>query len=202
MLESYLGLKWALIEGLRILRNGVGKIHIVSNPGNHGRIVKKPRAKKRAQLNLDWMLWEDIRQTLNELGEEDITVEVSPRVDHLVEVAGWKYYATHGDQARGGTGLQGPIAPIKRFDTKRRKWAEQTGQRFDYLVMGHWHTFVPNLQGIIVNGSVKGFSEYDMTTIHEYEPAQQGWWLTHPPVGRPVTRPGSCSTTSRTGHEN
>ena len=52
------------------------------------------------------------------------------------------------------------------------------------MVVGHWHTLIQAASnGLIVNGSLKGWDEYAATSNFSFEAPQQALWVTVPKNG-------------------
>jgi hypothetical protein len=188
LMEAVLRLAEMLVAGVRLHLDAVDTpLHIVCVPGNHGRLTKKPKAKGYNTDNVDWLLFHLVARELKD--EPRVTFQVGTATDHQVNINGFVFHVTHGNQARGGGGMVGPIAPIVRLDVKKRRWAMQTGHDYDYLVTGHFHTFIPNLYGVVVNGSLVGYDEYATSNNLSYQPPQQGYFLVHPTRGITYSTP-------------
>jgi hypothetical protein len=175
-----------LVAGIRMVADEVGAVHIVGVPGNHPRNSRKPRAKGYAINNLDWVLYHAVAQHFT--GDARVTFAISDNTDIQVNVMGHIFHVTHGDQAKGGSGIAGMLSPLMLLDHRKRKWASQTGNAFDYLTVGHWHQFA-QVFGVIINGSLKGYDEYCMSKNFAYQAPQQGFWMVHPKRGVVYTTP-------------
>ena len=157
-----------------------GKVHVSGVVGNHGRVTKKPRAKKRVTDNIDWLIY---RMLMRDFKNDDrVTWQLPYSSDCLVQTYDTKVLMTHGDQFRGGSGIAGLLSPMMIGVHRKSKRAMQTDTNFDYLVMGHWHQ-LSFFKNVMVNGSLKGYDEYAYVSNFDYEPAQQALWLTTPENG-------------------
>ena len=181
-------LHWSdhLAAGLKLLADEFGKVHVPVVVGNHGRRTRKPRAKLRARDNFDWFLGHILARAFQH--DKRVTFSVGDAPDAIVPAYGHRVCITHGDQARGGSGIAGLWSPIMRLDARKRQRASSIQQPYDLLVMGHWHTltFGP---AFIVNGSLKGYDEYAATENFGFEPPAQALWLMTPEHGRTWTAP-------------
>lgn len=168
---------WAplLASGIRHLAETFGRVHVPVVVGNHGRLTRKPRAKLRARDSYDYLLGRLAQQLLAD--DARITWDIPESADATFEVYGTRFVLTHGDQTTGGSGIGGIWPGIMRL--RARKLARQN---FDWLVMGHFHQYVHS-QGLIVNGSAKGFDEYAALCNFAPEPAQQALWIVTPERG-------------------
>lgn len=168
-----------LAAALTLLADAFGKVHCPVVVGNHGRLTVKPRTKGRARDNLDWLLPQMAAAHLK--GDDRITWQIPDDPDCFVQVYDTTYLLTHGDQAKGGGGIGGIWPPIMRLAARKR----QRYQRDFCMVLGHWHSLImaPG-QGIIVNGTTKGFDEYAAHVLNApAERPQQAAWLTTPEHG-------------------
>lgn len=164
-----------IASGIQRLADVFGQVHVPVVVGNHGRLTRKPRTKKRAVDNLDWLIGKLLEQRF--AGDKRVTFDVPENPDVTFTVYGTKFLMTHGDQANGGMGIAGVWSPIQRL--RARKLSRMS---FDWLVMGHWHQYVHS-QGLIVNGSSKGYDEYASVMNFAPEPPQQALWIVTPEHG-------------------
>lgn len=172
-------LHWSeqICAALTMLAEHFGKVHVPVVVGNHGRLTMKPRTKLRARDNLDWLLGHMVARHFDKVDE--VTVSVTDDADQFFTVYDTVHLLTHGDQVTGGGGIGGIWPPIMRMVARKRTRYSQ--QPFDLVVMGHWHQLImAPTQGLIVNGSLKGYDEY--AALHNFspEPAQQAMWLVTP----------------------
>jgi hypothetical protein len=86
---------------------------------------------------------------------------------------------THGNQARGGSGISGLLTPISLLDHRKRKRDASTIGAASHMWMGHWHQHI-NGPGWTINGSLKGYDEYAFGSNFAYEPAQQAFAVITP----------------------
>ena len=165
---------------VRALANEFGRVHAAAVVGNHGRLTRKPRMKLRAFDNADWLLAQLVADRFAD--DDRVTFDIPESTDALVKVYDTTFLLTHGDQAQGGNGIGGIWPPIKRLEARKRDRYSVRGMTFDWLVMGHWHQYV-HAQGLIVNGSLKGYDEFAAINNFPPERAQQALWLVTPENG-------------------
>jgi hypothetical protein len=178
-----------LAAALTLVADGLDcRVHVPVVVGNHGRLTYKPRTKGRARDNLDWLIGHMVAAHLK--GDDRFTFAIGDDPDAWVQVYGTTYLLTHGDQAKGGGGIGGIWPPIMRLAARKR---QRYGRDF-IMVMGHWHQLImaPG-QGLIVNGSTKGYDEFVATVINAppERPAQAAW-LTTPEHGPTLQFPIFC----------
>lgn len=188
-----------LAAGITSLQAAVDrKVRVIGVVGNHGRNRAKPHAKFRARDNWDWFLMHALSQLIDATGNKEIEFHIPESADALVQVYDHTILATHGDQARGGSGWGGMFSPIGRLDDKKSKRQQAINLPYDLMVLGHWHTYT-NGPNWIVNGSMKGYDEYAYTMNFSYEVPQQALWLTTPESVRTWTSPVFCQDREKEG---
>jgi hypothetical protein len=172
------------------LADEYGKVTVDVVAGNHGRnpINRRSPAKGRARDNFDTLIgWLIARDYAN---DDRVDVHVEMSTDAYRRIYSHTYLVNHGDGFKGGSGIAGALSPLLLGSHRKGKVASATGQPYDTMVVGHWHQLMmlPG-QGLIVNGSLKGYDEYARTMAFSYEEAQQGLWLTTPEHGITLTMP-------------
>jgi len=175
-----------LADGIGLVADEFGKVHVPVVVGNHGRTTRKPRAKFRARSNFDWFLGKALERIFAK--DKRITFDVSEAADVLIPSYGQTVMMTHGDQASGGGGIGGIWPPLMRLDARKRARNAAFNMPYDLLIMGHWHQLVFGPQ-FIVNGSLKGADEYSFVSNFSPEPPQQACWLMTPEHGKTWTAP-------------
>jgi len=173
-----------LADGIDYLAGVFGRVHVPCVPGNHGRLSKKPRAKLAALDNCDWLIASLLEERFAK--DERVTFQVPESLDVTFEVYKTRFLMNHG-QTGGGQGIGGIWPPIKRLEAKKRSTFD-----FDWFVIGHWHQYV-HAQGLIINGSVKGYDEFAQREGFAPERAQQAFWLCTPEHGVTVAAPVFCA---------
>ena len=169
-----------LLAVINELASAFGKLHIATTYGNHGRRTKKPRAKKRAQDNIEWLFYRSLQRATK--GDKRITWQIPESVDTYISVYSTRFLLTHGDQFRGGSGIAGALSPLLLGQHRKTRRAMASGRPFDILTIGHFHQYL-TLPGLIVGGSLKGADEYSYIGNFGYEPAQQAFWVVDPEHG-------------------
>lgn len=175
-----------MLSAFRLLADAFGKLELDMVVGNHGRMTRKPRAKDRAQDNVEWLMYRIIERELR--GDDRITVRVSDGADLRVNVYSTRYLLTHGDQFRGGSGIAGALSPLMIGQARKLRRELAAGQPFDWLVIGHWHQYWVGKR-IIVGGCLKGMDEYAWQGNFEPEEASQAFWITDPRFGVTLSAP-------------
>jgi hypothetical protein len=148
----------------------------------------KPRTKLRARDNVDWFLGHLVARHF--AGDKRVSVTVTDDPDCFVPVYDTTHLLTHGDQTSGGGGIGGIWPPIMRMIARKQQRYAPAGSPFDLVVCGHWHQLItaPS-QGLIVNGSLKGYDEFASVCNFRPEPPQQALWLVAPDRGVTLSAP-------------
>ena len=157
--------------------------------GNHGRNTHKTWAKNRNHTSYDWLLYQMLARRFAD--EPRVTFYVPGGSDGLYRIYNTRYLLTHGDQFRGGDSIIGPIGPVFRGRQKKLSRNQATGQDFDVMICGHWHSYVQT-ENLIINGSMIGVGEYSYQGNFSYEPPRQALWVTHPRFGINWRMPVLC----------
>lgn len=169
-----------IAAGLKALADEFGHVYAPAVSGNHDRLARKPRAKKRAQGSWSWIIYHWLRQLVAD--DDRIEVDVATGPDILYTVYDTRYLLTHGDQFHGGSGIAGVMSPLALGNHRKGKRNQALGVPHDIMVMGHWHQTL-YLPGVHVGGSMKGYDEYAFGLNLPPEPPRQSLWLTTPERG-------------------
>lgn len=164
-----------IASGLEMLADQFGFVEVAAVPGNHGRLGLKPRYKKRALDNADWLMSALLAERFS--SDSRFKFDVPESMDTSTTIYDTTLLLTHGDQAGGGSGIGGIFPGIMRM--KARK---QANFEFDWLLMGHFHQYL-HTQHITVNGSLKGWDEYALGHNFVYEPPNQAMFILTPEHG-------------------
>lgn len=180
--DSILTVIEPLHAGLDLLAREFGRLNVTAVVGNHGRRTRKPRAKRRAKDNFDWLVYQLVAKGLRERSE--ISFQVATAADADATVYQTRYRLTHGDQFRGGSGIAAELSPLLLGAHRKTRRQSAVGKPYDVLVMGHWHQtlWLPS-KGVIVGGSVCGYNEWAYQNNLSPEPPQCSLWLTTPERG-------------------
>lgn len=157
-----------------------GKVHVPVTYGNHGRRTRKPRAKQRAQDNIEWLMWKVLERETRT--DKRITWQIPDSADTRIAIGNTRYLLTHGDQFRGGSGISGALSPLMLGTHRKTRRAMSAGKPYDEMVMGHFHHHM-RIPGVIVGGSMKGTDEYSYIGNFGHEEASQTFWVNTPERG-------------------
>ena len=176
----------ALAAGLMLLRDSFPAIpiNVLSVPGNHGRVTKKPESKGFAINSYDTLVGILLEWWANTKGLRNVTFSAPHSGDAFVTIHGWNILFTHGDRigSRGGSGFVGPAATAARGMQKIVQDYLAEGRVIDVIVMGHFHTPL-ELEYGFVGASLVGPSEYSRSGRMRSHPASQWMLSIHPAHG-------------------
>lgn len=149
------------------------EVQVVTVPGNHPRLDKKPAAKN-VHDNMDWIAGVVGKEYVRSL--PNATWENARSNAHVFEVAGRNVYLFHGDGIRSAM----PGVPwggvMRRMNTVKASYANHPTQpiRLDEFWLGHYHQAnAMQSLGIYMNGSLKGTDEWVLKTIGAHTPPAQ-----------------------------
>ena len=194
VLDSTLWVAPRLVAGIEKLAE-LFNVHVVSEPGNHGRDHKIPRYKGRSAHNADThiarmlaLFWQQRNPSAN-----SVTFDIPETIDADFAVYGSRFSSEHGENYQRnnpGTAEIGSIGPVKRGSLRKARAKAQEGHPFDYFLVAHYHQLVyaPS-QGFVMNGSVKGYDEYARGLALKPEPPQQALFVVEPEHGPTLHTP-------------
>jgi hypothetical protein len=177
-----------MTTSIGMLADEFGKVIVSGTPGNHGRMTRKPIAKKRAADNLDWLLYKLMAREL--ASDKRIEWNIPDSADTRIEIYDTTYLLTHGDQFRGGSGIAGALSPLLLGSHRKTRREMAAGRSYDYMVMGHFHQdlWLP-ARGVLAGNCMKGFDEYAFVCNFEPTPPSQALWITTPEHGVTFSAP-------------
>lgn len=156
-----------MAEGAYVMANRIAqlaphfeRIVMEGYPGNHGRMTKKPPSKEQ-YVNWDYIAYQMIAMFLK--GHKNVSFEIGKAFYGTFEMEGYKFLGLHGDSIRGWAGL--PWYGIERAVLKLRQLLDLKRERFDYVVLAHFHDPVDTMR-FLVNGDWKGSDEYSISKLH------------------------------------
>lgn len=188
IIEGIVSLTPVLVAGITLLADHFGQVDIDAVVGNHGRRSQKPVAKNRAQDNFDWLVYKLLARELAK--DKRVTMRVADAADAHFKVHDVKYLLTHGDQFRGGSGISSALSPLILGAHRKTRRQSASKHPYDVMIMGHFHTslWLPSW-GLIVGGSVVGYSEYAYQQNLPPENPQADMWLNTPERGITIHAP-------------
>lgn len=149
---------WVLWQWLRLLSEHFEKIHCVCMAGNHGRLHKKPQAKRYVDENNDALIYWTLRNYSRAAKAENRISFTIPRSRvYTLERLGHRIKVGHGDHVRGGNSIANlPIYGLSR-ELLRQYRKDIIAHRTEGLALveyGHWH--FPNYleAALLINGAM------------------------------------------------
>lgn len=202
--EAVLWLAPRIVAGLEMWAEYFGNVHMVNAPGNHPRNSRIPRYKGRSVNNADYLLAKIVAGYWGAANRTNpVTFDIPKSIDAFFNVYGLRFSMEHGDELQKnnpGTSEIGSLGPAKRGTLRKMKQARKEGSPFDYLILGHFHQYVPAAdQGFIMNGSLKGYDEYARGKHLDPEPPQQAALVVTPEYGCTNAVPIKVSKRSEEG---
>lgn len=164
--------------------DGIKRIKVICNRGNHPRLTKKMQTSNDYKMNLEAILYHALSGKLN----DSIFEWVIPESEFVyIDVFGKKIRAFHGHQVKYGGGIGGLTIPlikaIMRWDSTIKT---------DFNLMSHFHTFSMPTPNTSLNGSLVGYNSYAMTLGAKYEPPLQSFQMIDKKRGFTTRTPIFC----------
>lgn len=161
--------------------------------GNHGRMDKKAAFKNAVKDNHEWLLYHLVKSYVEVMLGSNCNVEfrISDSLEIEYSLYGTRYLLVHGDnlQLKGfNNGRFIPSLLDHAVNRRENAYKVMRGSKntsvapFDVLMCGHFHTYT-TVDGCIVNGSLRGTSEYSYCNNYSHEAPTQAMWITHPSRG-------------------
>ena len=195
VLDTALWVAPRLLAGIEAWAEVFGNVHVVSEPGNHGRDSKIPRYKGRSAHNADTHIARMVAMYWSQRNpaSQTVTFNIPETIDADFSVYGTRFSAEHGENFQKnnpGTAEIGSLGPVKRGSLRKGRAKAQEGKPFDVMMVAHFHQLVyaPS-QGFVMNGSVKGFDEYARGLSLKPEPPQQALFVVDPDHGPTMYAP-------------
>lgn len=171
-----------LVAGLMTLADYFKNVRVVCQPGNHGRTTHKPEAKNAIRSSFDWKLNRDMWRALRD--DERFSWNIAESIGVTEKIYNTTYWFEHGDAFKGGDQIAGPIRPIMFGRSKRLA----SNGPFDIMLVGDKHTYATP-PGIVMNGSLIGYSEYSRKQAFSFDVPKQAFWVETPENGPAFNMP-------------
>lgn len=169
-------------QGIRQLAAEFPEIVVDCVIGNHGRLDKQVRFKKR-YVSYDYLLYRFLALELRDL--EHVTVNVHKSFYSLLEVPGATMLNIHGDNIKSWAGI--PWYGVNRAVTNLSLLLNSQRKRFDIVNLGHFHN-AGTLDRIdcelVLNGSAVGGNEYSIGALFTSTRPAQVLYGIHPERGK------------------
>lgn len=169
-------------QGLRDLATRFSSVKVRCVVGNHGRLTKQVRFKKR-YVNYDYLFYHLLRLELAD--QENITFDIPKSFWHLVEVEGHTFLLLHGDNIKSWNGI--PWYGIERAMLRLTTLLASQRRFFDYACVAHFHNAgaLDRVNGeLILNGSLPGGNEFSIGALFASTMPRQVIFGVHPEHGK------------------
>lgn len=185
MMDQALDVADMLYQMIQDFTQHFPKVNVAVITGNHGRMHKDTRHKKRYE-NWDYLSGR-VLETMCSMGLDNRVAVTVPRGSrHIMDVCGRRVAIMHGDGVKAQN-----FAGIPWYSLKTKRDAMQSLLRsldlpaVDQISMGHFHVpaWMPGECSVLMNGSVKGGDEFVMDTRLNYTPPVQLLQEWHPKFG-------------------
>ena len=142
--------------------------------GNHPRLTNKVPTKRQAHTNLDWMIYEHLKDMFH--GDDQIQLDICTAQLGMRRLYDWNYVFEHGIGVKNGAeeAFEDRIRALYDDPIYRRATGYQ-GASFDQAVIGNLHT-AKFLERTVVNGSYIGQNELGQSWRLKPIKAQQLMW--------------------------
>ena len=155
----------AIESVLRYLLKYFTRVRVTSVVGNHGRNGPFGQPGVHEKTNWDRVLYRVLEYRM--LGSEQVDNPLRKRLIFntpdtfwaVEDVCGWNILLVHGDQIKGG------FAGFPWYGAAKKVWGwiDAIGEPFDYIMIGHFHTFATatlNYRILLANGTVESDNDY------------------------------------------
>lgn len=166
---------------LLMLAGEFDQVQFVSVVGNHGRLQKQVRYKRK-YANWDFVTSMLVREMISD--QKNIKCNIPKSFFTTVEVMGKYFLLMHGDSVKSYRGV--PYYGVERAVSELYQLLDKSGLKFDYVFMGHYHspTILSRVNGeCIMNGSIIGGNEFSLGALHKATDASQWLLGVHPKQG-------------------
>jgi len=157
------------------------EIEVTCVVGNHGRMHRKKRFKKR-YVNWDYILYETIASYCKD--QKNIIFDIPRSFFTVKNIKGYNCLIVHGDDIKSWNGI--PFYGIDRMARNFNELLRKSGKSFDYIFLGHFHRtgLLDNTNGsIMINSSVIGGNEFSIGALGQANEPKQLFFGMHPKYG-------------------
>jgi hypothetical protein len=169
---------------------------VVSVVGNHGRNTLKPKTAGRVEDSFDHHLARLLQRHYRD--DDRFTWNIPMSADAYVDIYNERLLVTHGDQARGGSGISGLMTPLALLDHRKRRRDAGAGSSHTHMFLGHWHQYL-RLGNITVNGAMVGTGPYSYLGNFGHEAPSQAFAVITPEHGVTIEAAIYCSDRTAEG---
>jgi hypothetical protein len=161
-----------------------GSVYIPAVMGNHSRRGHSMEHKNQARDSYDWLIMKMLAMYFKK--DKRVTIIPSDALELRFSIYKTRFLLTHG-YFGGGGGADSYSRVLKSLQRTVNR-DRITGNDFDYMLMGHYHTtvFAP---GVIQCGSLKGLDVYAHDINVTPEPPSQALFFVTPERGITMRTP-------------
>lgn len=180
-------MEW-LIDGAHICAQGIRQlaaefpfVFLDCVIGNHGRLQKKPRFKRR-YVGWDYLFYHYMKLELAD--QPNVTFDIHKSFFSVIDVANHRMLNLHGDNIRSWGGI--PHYGIQRAVGNFTALLASQRRYFDYVNLAHFHNAgtLDRVKGeIILNGSGVGGDEFSLGALFTSSEPKQIIYGMHPEHG-------------------
>lgn len=169
-------------QQLMILAQNFDKVtaHFITED-NHSRLTKKPQAKEAGMNSMNYLVGEMIKAYISQ--QPNITFNIYPMLETVVDVNNQLYLITHGHSIRGWMGVPwyGVERKVGREAQARLQLIMADIERaktigFHKYIFGHFHTPFDSIL-YACGGSLQGTDAYDHQAGRYSKPCQSSWMV-------------------------
>jgi len=158
------------------------KVRIHCVVGNHARTTQKYQFKSKGIENYEYILYSFIESKYND-SNDNVTVIFGDSTVLFTKVGNQTWKLEHGDRYKGGSAFVSPLSTTVRDNFKDQAIFAAIGQKFDAVMMGHWHIggiwYLPGTTTpVYLNPSLIGPGEYSVHNLHSAFPASSFSFIT------------------------
>lgn len=158
------------------------KVRIHCVVGNHARTTQKYQFKNKGIENYEYILYSFIENKYND-SNDNVSVILGESVVLFTKVGNQTWKLEHGDRYKGGSAFVSPLSTTVRDNFKDQGMYAAIGQKFDAVMMGHWHIggiwYLPGTTTpVYLNPSLIGPGEYSVHNLHSAFPASSYSFIT------------------------
>ena len=176
--QAFLGAR-VIGEGIRRVASIFPSVEVDCVFGAHGRLFTKKRYKER-YVNWDEVLFRVLELLLKE--QKNVKFVIPRSFFEVIDIEGWKFLIYHGDDIKSWMSL--PYYGIERDVARFRDLLYKSGEKFDYVLIGHFHEMAELGQVVVVNGTMKGADEFGMGKLRKAGRASQKIFGVHKKHGK------------------
>jgi hypothetical protein len=158
------------------------KVRIHCVVGNHARTTQKYQFKNKGIENYEYILYSFIESKYND-SNDNVSVIFGDSTVLFTKVGNQTWKLEHGDRYKGGSAFVSPLSTTVRDNFKDQAIFAAIGQKFDAVMMGHWHIggiwYLPGTTTpVYLNPSLIGPGEYSVHNLHSAFPASSFSFIT------------------------